>query len=234
MSYNATIVFSALPGRARQEQYKLFISKDNISWEDTFPDIGTSPITITPTFDGKYNSYVLTGLENYTKYYFKIAGIDQFNNQAGSSVAKDVTIYTPDYGIQNFYRTAGGLLTGIYPIPANSGNGTIEAGMRTYGAYDYGEAYYEVSALYYSYILFSATGFSSIVFTGVGNAGDISIYYREYIQGVPGAWSAGQSGIGVGVTLALAGQKFIQLKYVFKNATWTTSDNITVTQINEL
>jgi len=234
MSYNATIVFSALPGSSRQEQYKLFISKDNISWEDTFPDIGTSPITITPTFDGKYNSYVLTGLENYTKYYFKIAGIDQFNNQAGSSVAKDVTIYTPDYTFENYYRTAGGLLTGIYPISSNTGSGTILAGTVTYDDLNYGAGLYEISSVYDSYILYAADGISSIVFTGIGNAGDITIYYREYIQGVPGAWSAGQSGIGVGVTLTLAGQQFIQLRYIFKNTLWVTSDNITVTQVNEL
>lgn len=234
MSYNATIVFTALPGRARQEQYRLYISADNINWENYLEGIGQSPLTITPTFDGKCNSYILTGLQNYSRYYFKIAGIDQYSGQSGSSNLKSITIFYPDLGAQNFYRTAGGLLTGIYPIPSNTGGGTLEAGITTYDTLNYGAGYYQISAIYYSYLLFSATGFSSIVFTGIGNAGDITIYYREYIGGTPGSWSEGQSGIGVGVTLTLAGQNFIQLRYIFKNASWAASNHITVTQINEL
>jgi len=234
MSYQASLSFSAPPGSIGLERYNLYVSKDNINWEDTFPVIGKSPFTITPDFNGKYYTYVLTNLENYVKYYFKIALLGQYTNQSFNSNTLNCTIYTIDYTFENYYRTAGGLLTGIYPISSNTGGGTILAGTVTYDDLNYGAGLYEISSTYDSYLLYAADGISSIVFTGIGNAGDITIYYREYILGVPGAWSAGQAGIGVGVTLTLAGQQFIQLRYVFKNTSWVTSDNITVTQVNEL
>jgi hypothetical protein len=234
MSYNATLSFSAPPGSIGLERFNLYVSKDNVNWEETLPNIGKSPFTITPDFNGKYYTYILSNLENYVKYYFKISLLGQYSDQSSYSNSLNCTIYTIDYTIQNFYRTAGGLLTGIYPISSNTGSGTILAGTVTYDDLNYGAGLYEISAVYDSYILYAANGISSIVFTGIGNAGDITIYYREYILGVPGAWSAGQNGIGVGVTLTLAGQQFIQLRYIFKNTSWVTSDNITVTQVNEL
>jgi hypothetical protein len=85
MSYNATLSFSAPPGSIGLERFNLYVSKDNVNWEETLPNIGKSPFTITPDFNGKYYTYILSNLENYVKYYFKISLLGQYSDQSSYS-----------------------------------------------------------------------------------------------------------------------------------------------------
>lgn len=216
-------------------RYYIYISKDGIEWNKIFPGIGVSPLYIEPddTTDN-FCFYTINNFETNFRYYFKVTAVDSSLNESDDSNILDVYVYDVNFSAENLYRTDGDIISGIYPVIDNVHSGYLVSGYTHYDDLDYDEGTYEISAVYESFVLYSTTGFESILFQAVGEAGDIVLYWRTYNNGSFGEWSSAIDALAGIVRVSMSGAQYIQIRYIFSNTSWTTTDNIRILQVNEI
>ena len=99
-----------------------------------------------------------------------------------------------------------------------------------YDSETYDDSTYAPTGYYESRLMFNYSGFSSITWTGVGDANDIKFSYRSgnSIDNLSG-WSAETNAIGSGSQSL--GDRYFQYRFIFYSTSWSDSDSMTVNTI---
>ena len=170
--------------------------------------------------------YVLEGLENGKRYFFKIASYDSnYNESKPSNVLSCVPYDNKSYLIENKYCVDGNLFTGIFLNIGNIHNGYLPSGFTHYDEINYDEGTYESTAVYESPLIDSNT----IHLIGVCDiASDILVCYRTYDNGSFGSWTTPQSAMGY---TSITPNMMCQLRVIFNSPHWSDEDMIYIEAI---
>ena len=172
---------------------------------------GSSYFTLTITI---YNSYGM---------------LKSIQKAIGNTVAAGINYNLKFVVVRNAFHCTGDMFVGVTLSSSNVESGTIPAGWYAYNSFLYNAQLYQPTAAYETDTYENLDGFTSILWTGTGDANDIRFQYRSFFAGVWGEWTTAIDAIGV-KTVSLSGTK-LQFRWIFYSPRWTDTDNFIVTEI---
>lgn len=210
--------------------YNLYFTSTEGYWKEEVINGAISPLTINLTSINYFNGdcyYKLTGLNNGTEYYFKIAPYDASFNEADHSNVLSAIPYDDKASLmENAYCTDKNLFWGVILDSSNSNSGYLISGYTHYDDLDYDGGTYEITAVYESPLL---KGNTVKLVGSCDNAEDIMVCYRNYDNGSFGSWRTLVSAMGF-ITLEPELSEF-QLRVIFKSPHWSDEDMIYIEAI---
>jgi len=216
------------------DKYKLYFATNNDQWESEFSDNGISPVDYINTLlsvDG-FRYMVISGLQIGLPYYYKCSAVDTSTNESSYSSVKMSPFAI---GTENKYRCDGDIYTtGIGLSIGNSSNGSVPSDLSLvmYGDGLYGEAFYQCSSIYESFIYKSLnTKFDYFSFAKTGTNGYVQYQIRESADNI--TWSAWSIPTTLNSTdTVVLTSKYFQFRCLFHSINWSPSEpKLYVTEI---
>jgi len=211
--------------------YYIYFTQSSGEWLSAVCAQGVSYLeVINPTLgDDGYLTYTLTGLSLNTMYYFKIESIDTSYNRSEESNVAACFVAGED---ANLYMLTGGLLAGLTLDYTNGEEGTVPTEYLTYADIA-GTFSGAITACYESHVMRSRAGFEAVTWTAGGDPGDVMYSYRTSDDRITwSAWSADADAVG-NKSVALAGAKYVQIRFIFLSPSWGDSDYVKVNELQE-
>lgn len=143
----------------------------------------------------------------------------------------DEIYYTlqPAYYNEKLFHCQGDILTGI-TLDIDATNNMPISDWTRYDVETYDDSFYTPTAYYQSRMMYNSNGFTSMTYTGTGDANDVRISYRVGNSNDSlSDWTTPSNAIGAG-TLNI-GYKYFRYRFIFYSPLWSDTDSVLVNSI---